>query len=170
MTQRRPSLVVELQRATHAVGVRLEARLDRLGVSQGEIHVLALLADRTHHTVGELQRHVLHRPSTLTGLLDRLEQRGWVARTVNREDRRSYLISITPRGRAAAAAALRAIRAIEQSASRRVTARDLSGFLAVAHALSEDEVPAGRTDEFSGSPRSDSAKASTRRSARHEKS
>ena len=159
------SLVVELQRATHAVGLRLERRLARTGLSQGDVHVLALLADGGPHTVGELQRHVLHRPSTLTGLLDRLEQRGWVRRSVNRDDRRSYLVSITPSGQAAARSAVRAIAEVERGVTQRASARDVAGFLAVARALSEHG--GASTDEFSTRARSDLANAKNPRSARH---
>src|SRR6202035_1003850 len=86
---REPLLVLHLQRATHAVGMRLEAELAGIGVNQGEAHVLALLADSAPHTVGELQRGLNHRPSTLSGILDRLEGRGLVTRTLNATDRRS---------------------------------------------------------------------------------
>src|SRR5438874_12519229 len=42
----------QLQRTA---GVRLEELLTDVGLSQGETHVLALLADGAAHTVGELQ-------------------------------------------------------------------------------------------------------------------
>jgi MarR family transcriptional regulator, organic hydroperoxide resistance regulator len=137
----RRSLVIELQRATHAVGVRLEAELASAGISQGEAHVLSLLADRKRHPVGELQRHLLHRPSTLTGLLDRLELRGWITRTVNPDDRRSYLVSATVSGRRAAAAVTRANSAIEREVTGALSVRDVDGFLAVAGALSGESAP-----------------------------
>lgn len=38
--------------------------------------------------------------STLTRLLDGLEARGYVTRTVNRDDRRSFMVSITDAGKA----------------------------------------------------------------------
>jgi hypothetical protein len=39
-------VIIELQRATHAAGVRLEQLLTDVGLSQGETHVLALLWSR----------------------------------------------------------------------------------------------------------------------------
>jgi DNA-binding MarR family transcriptional regulator len=134
------SLIVELQRATHAVGVRLEAGLADVGVSQGEAHVLSLLADRKQHTVGELQRYLLHRPSTLTGVLDRLEQRGWITRTVNSDDRRSYLVAVTATGQRAARAAVRSMSEIEREATARLGASEVSAFFSVTHALSGDDM------------------------------
>src|ERR1700678_991175 len=76
-------LVFELRPSTHAAGVRVEALLADAGVSQGEAHVLALLADGTAHTVGDLQRGLAHRPSTLSGILDRLQGRELIRGAVN---------------------------------------------------------------------------------------
>lgn len=130
-------LILELQRATHAAGVRLEALLTDVGLTQGEAHVLALLADGTAHTVGELQRGLGHRPSTLSGILDRLEARGLIRRALNDTDRRSFLISLTRSGRAAARTVIEALRTVEHSAVENVAARDVAGFYAVARALVE---------------------------------
>jgi MarR family transcriptional regulator, organic hydroperoxide resistance regulator len=135
-----PALVLLLQRATHAVGVQLEARLAAAGVSQGEAHVLALLADGQEHAVGELQRGLNHRPSTLSGILDRLEGRGLVTRTLNDADRRSLLVALTRTGRETARAVVEALRAVEAAAGRRVSARDLAGFRAVVTALGDPQV------------------------------
>lgn len=130
-----PLLVVALQRATHAAGVKLEALLADTGVSQGEAHVLALLADGGEHAVGELQRGLAHRPSTLSGLLDRLEGRGLIRRALNEADRRSFLISLTRSGRVAARAVLEALRAIEHEALAGASARDRAGFISVTRAF-----------------------------------
>jgi DNA-binding MarR family transcriptional regulator len=132
-----PLLVVELQRATHAAGVRLETLLAESGVSQGEAHVLALLADGGEHTVGDLQRGLAHRPSTLTGILDRLEQRKLVRRTLNDADRRSFLVRLTKPGRGAARAVVGALQAVEDQAVKGVNARDRVGFLAVARSFED---------------------------------
>lgn|GEM_PF-574106 len=126
-----PTLVIALQRATHAAGVRMESLLAEAGVSQGEAHVLALLADGGEHAVGELQRGLGHRPSTLSGILDRLETRGLVSRALNGADRRSFLIRLTRSGRVAARAVTGALHAIEQDVLAGVSARDAAGFYAV---------------------------------------
>jgi MarR family transcriptional regulator, organic hydroperoxide resistance regulator len=106
-----------------------------IGVSQGDAHILALLADGTSHTVGELQRGLGHRPSTLSGILDRLEARGLIRRALNEEDRRSFLISLTKAGRDAAGTVLDVLRTVERRVLIDVPARDLAGFYAVTRAL-----------------------------------
>jgi DNA-binding MarR family transcriptional regulator len=130
-------LVIELQRATHAAGVRVEVLLADAGVSQGEAHVLALLADGTAHTVGDLQRGLAHRPSTLSGILDRLEARKLIRRALNGADRRSFLVTLTRSGRVAARTVVKALQSVEDQAMRGVAARDRAGFLAVAHAFED---------------------------------
>jgi DNA-binding MarR family transcriptional regulator len=132
-----PRVIIELQRATHVAGVRLEELLTDAGLSQGEAHVIALLADGAEHTVGELQHDLGHRPSTLSGILDRLESRALIRRELNDADRRSFLISLTRSGRAAARTVIDVLQTIEQSALKDVAARDVAGFHAVARALAE---------------------------------
>lgn len=134
-------MILELQRATHAAGVRLEELLADAGLSQGEAHVVALLADGASHTVGEVQRGLGHRPSTLSGILDRLESRGLIQRSLNDADRRSFLIRLTRSGLVAARKVVAALREIEATALEHVPARDLTGFHAVAKALAERSTP-----------------------------
>lgn len=131
----RPPLVLDLQRATHAVGLRVEAELADLQISQGEAHVLAALAGGGAHTVGELQRSLGHRPSTLSGILDRLEGRGLLERSLNPDDRRSLLVALTRRGGAVASRVERAVARVGTRAAARVTPADVAGFLAVTRAL-----------------------------------
>ena len=128
-------LLIELQRATHATGLRLDEILASVGVSQGEAHVLALLHDRTPKTVGELQRGLGHRPSTLSGILDRLESRTLIRRSLNAADRRSFLVSLTRGGRDVADVVVAELRSVERDALAHVSARDRAGFYAVTRTL-----------------------------------
>jgi DNA-binding MarR family transcriptional regulator len=103
-----------MQRAVHVLGLHLEAALADLALSQGEIHVLSLLGHAGTVSVTELQRGVRHRPSTLTGILDRLAARGMAQRRINEADRRSNLIELTPQGRATAEQVLQAMADVER--------------------------------------------------------
>jgi DNA-binding MarR family transcriptional regulator len=120
----------------------LEELLTDVGLSQGEAHVLALLADGAAHTVGELQHDLGHRPSTLSGILDRLGSRGLIRRALNDADRRSFLISLTRPGRSAARTVIDVLQAIELSALEHVAPRDIAGFHVVARALVDRSTPA----------------------------
>ncbi len=144
MPHTRLQLVLDLQRATHAVGLSLEALLADVGLSQGEAHVLALLGDGTPRSVGELQRGLNHRPSTLTGILDRLEDRGLIRRTLNAADRRSLLVALTDAGRDVEADVERAVTMIERPILNRLAPGDLAAFRAVVEAVTE-EAPRSRS-------------------------
>lgn len=131
------SLVPPLHRATHRVGLHLQAARPALGLSQGEAHLLAELHEAGPSSVGALHRAFAHRRSTLTGILDRLEARGLVRRRVSPHDRRSFVVELTPRGRGHASRAHRRLSRLEAAVRRRVGAADLRGFAAVVRALEE---------------------------------
>jgi DNA-binding MarR family transcriptional regulator len=130
-------LVPPIHRATHRIGLYLsDANAD--GLSQGEAHILALLASAAPATIADLHRGLAHKRSTLTSILDRLTDRGLITRTVGTEDRRTFLIAPTARGRAVAAQVKRHLADLEQAVARRVTASDVSAFLRVVAAVEEE--------------------------------
>ena len=132
------TLVPPVHRATHRIGLFLAATRPALGLSQGEAHLLAELHAAGTSSPGALHRAFAHRRSTLTGILDRLEERGLVRRRLRPEDRRSFALELTPRGRGLAARTARRLEALERAVRRRVTAADLRGFTAVVEALAEE--------------------------------
>src|SRR5678816_2098305 len=94
----RLQLVPFVHRTTHRIGLYLEAAETPLGLSQGEAHLLAHLAEAGPCSVAELHRAFAHKRSTLTSYLDRLEARGDVTRDVRPEDRRSFTVRLTRGG------------------------------------------------------------------------
>jgi MarR family transcriptional regulator, organic hydroperoxide resistance regulator len=95
-------LIADWQRVTHRLLAALDDELAHLGLSAAEVNLLACLAEAEPQTVSALGAATGQRPSTLTGVLDRLERRGLVARRPNPADRRSTLIALTSPGRDAA--------------------------------------------------------------------
>jgi len=134
---RRLALVPGVHRATHRIGLWLEAAEPPLGVTQGEAHLLAHLAEEGPCAVGELHRAFAHKRSSLTSSLDRLEGNGHLVRSPHPADRRSFLVSLTPAGSAAAVRVHRRLAALEAAALRRVGAREVQAFRAVLEALQE---------------------------------
>ena len=132
-----PGLILALHRATHATLHALAGRLVALGLGSAEINVLAVLADGRDRNVGALAAATATKAGTLTSVLDRLAGKGYVSRELDPGDRRSFLVSLTPRGREAADAVRAAIADLEQAARSMVRAADLAGFHAVAGALAE---------------------------------
>lgn len=126
-----------IHRATHRIGLYL-ATLREDGLSQGEAHILALLASSGPATIAELHRGLAHKRSTLTSILDRLAGRGFVTREVGADDRRTFLITPTARGRRAAARVHRCLADLERAVARRITNDEVRAFKKVVAAV-EDE-------------------------------
>ena len=91
-------LIAEWQRVTHHLLAALDDELADLGLSAAETNVLACFAGAPARAVRELVAATGQRPSTLTGVLDRLERRGLIARAPHPDDRRSVLVHLTATG------------------------------------------------------------------------
>jgi DNA-binding MarR family transcriptional regulator len=114
------------------------AHLPDEGLSQGEAHILALLATSGPSPIADLHRGLAHKRSTLTSILDRLAGRGFITRDVGESDRRTFLITPTAKGRRAATRVHAHLTALERAVARRVSAADVKAFMKVVSAV-EDE-------------------------------
>jgi len=140
-------LILEVHRATHRIGLFLEAAEPPLDVSQGEAHLLAWLLEAGDSPMSALHAAFAHKRSTLTSYVDRLEEKKLVRRELRAEDRRSFQVSLTAAGKALAARVHRHLEALEAAALGAVGERDVEGFTKVLAALiseSEGEAPRAR--------------------------
>ena len=89
-----------LGRAGHLCRERMDFRLSRYEVTPAQTHLLLYLQD---HGGEADQRAVTEflkvKPSTANGILDRLEEKGMVTRSVSGRDARRRLIALTEKGR-----------------------------------------------------------------------
>lgn len=108
--------VLALQRTTHALLGCLAERLAAWQLSGSEITVIANLAVHEGCMMSVLSKEAGIRPSTLTGTLDRLVERGLVERVSRTHDRRSVFVTLTPSGREAGAHIKRVIGELEEAA------------------------------------------------------
>ncbi|MEU3352862.1 MarR family transcriptional regulator [Streptomyces sp. NPDC037389] len=131
------SALLALQRATHATLQLIAAELVDLDLTPSEINALANLADGRGRTVSELGAATGTRPTTLTGVLDRLERRGHITRGTRAGDRRSVLIELTPTGRLTAGTIQQTLTALERRALERLSPAEVAGFHAALRALTE---------------------------------
>jgi DNA-binding MarR family transcriptional regulator len=129
--------VLGLQRATHHTLHALSAALAGLHLSAAEINALANLGEGGTLNIRQLSERTGTRASTLTSLLDRLENRGYLARELDPADRRSFRLPLTETGQAVAAQVLAAIANLERNALSRLDATQLAGYHAVIAALQE---------------------------------
>jgi len=132
------ALIPAVHRAAHRVGLWLEREVAP-DVSQAENHVLAHLAAAGPSTVAALHASLAHRRSTLTHVLDRLEERGWARRAVTAGDRRSFTVSLTPGGARAARKAHAALAKLERDALAGLSAARVAEIAAVLDRLAAAE-------------------------------
>jgi DNA-binding MarR family transcriptional regulator len=107
-------------------------------LTQGEAHILALLAHSRRANVADLHRGLAHKRSTLTSILDRLARRGLITRAVGETDRRTFVVKLTAKGRKLAKRVQRHLSALERAVVRRVSATDINGFNRVVAALEQE--------------------------------
>jgi DNA-binding MarR family transcriptional regulator len=132
------SALLALQRATHATLQTLAAELVDLDLTPSETNALANLADGRGRTVSELGAAIGTKPTTLTGVLDRLERRGHITRGTLAGDRRSVLIELTPTGRATADTITATLGDLERRALAHLSPDTVAAFHEVLRALTEE--------------------------------
>jgi MarR family transcriptional regulator, organic hydroperoxide resistance regulator len=84
----------------HALQRRSKWMAQTHGVTAPQRLVLRVIERGPGVSAGRLAKILKLHPSTLTGVIRRLERRGLIARQVDRADRRRALLTITARGRA----------------------------------------------------------------------
>ncbi len=90
----------------------IEAELEPLGLTTAQFVVFNSIALGKGRTIGEFCRLLGYDSGAMTRLLDRIENKGLVRRINNPEDRRSYLIELTPRSEALFPMARKRVRSV----------------------------------------------------------
>jgi len=129
------TLVPQLYRAAHALGLLTEASVD--GITSAESHILSKLAEGGELTVSALHQAFGHRRSTLTSILNRLADRGFITRDIADHDRRTVVVRVTRVGRAAARRSYEALRAFEDAVERMTQPAERAGFARILQAMEE---------------------------------
>ena len=102
-----------LARASHLISSEFHAVVEASGLSLMEWRVMASLSGKQALSVGELSNIVLAKQPTVTKLVGRMEETGWVKRCDATHDKRQSLVSLTPLGRRKVAPLLNRARAHE---------------------------------------------------------
>jgi DNA-binding MarR family transcriptional regulator len=98
-------LCLHVQRAARALARRFDDALRPVGLTQGQFSLLTSLNRAEPPTIGAVATLLALDRTTLTANLKPLERRGLVKVKVDREDKRSRRLIMTPAGRAVLAAA-----------------------------------------------------------------
>jgi MarR family transcriptional regulator, organic hydroperoxide resistance regulator len=83
----------------HALDVRSKRMVKTVGVTGPQRLVIRIVGQKPHRTASEIAAILGMHPSTLTGLLARLEARDMLAREADPDDRRRARVSLTAAGR-----------------------------------------------------------------------
>lgn len=125
-----------LHRAMRQIALWFEERMpDGLAASEG--HLLTYLLSYAPCPVSELVRVFGSKHSTMTSVLDRLEARGLVERKDNPNDRRSFHVALTRKGKTAAEKVNVLVQELEGAIDARVNERAQAGFRKVIEAVGE---------------------------------
>src|SRR5882757_5353047 len=83
----------------HALDVRSKRMAKTLGVTGPQRLVIRVLGRSPEMTASDIAETLGMHPSTLTGILSRLEGHGMIERKVDEADRRRARFRLTPRGK-----------------------------------------------------------------------
>jgi len=89
-----------LRGITRAVSLYSRKLYTRQRITSPQLVCLLVIAEEQSITASEIARRVHLSPSTMVGILDRLEANGLVVRQRNRRDRRTVSITLSRAGRA----------------------------------------------------------------------
>lgn len=92
-------ILTKTQQKVHRL---FKAELAAYGVTPGQYAVLKCLGDNNGLTAKQIAERLALDGSTITGLLDRLEQKALIAKHVDPHDRRALQVLLTEQGRALA--------------------------------------------------------------------
>ena len=100
VSKQRLRLWLRLLRSSRAIEARLRERLrTKFAITLPQFDVMAALARReSGMTMTELSRHLMVSNGNVTGIIDRLVGEKLVLRQAPANDRRSYIVRLTPKG------------------------------------------------------------------------
>ncbi len=109
-------------------------RTQAAGFDLTPVQFAALDAIRSHPGTDQARvaELIAYDRATIGGVIDRLEQKGWVRRVVSERDRRARELSLTAEGARILAALLPVVRALQDEILQPLSAAERARFLALA--------------------------------------
>ncbi|MEO1210032.1 MAG: MarR family transcriptional regulator [Cyanobacteria bacterium J06638_20] len=92
--------VRELVRTYQSFSSYSEAFVREHGLTPSQFDVIATLGNTNGLSMGDIGEKTLITKGTLTGVVDRLEKKGWVMREIPPDNRRSVIVRLTTDGEA----------------------------------------------------------------------
>ena len=129
----RAQFVSQLHAAYRVLSRLVENALGEIASADG--HLLSYVYRYGPCTVGTLGDVFGIKGATLTGQLDRLEKRRLLKRVANPDDRRSFLVSVTPKGKTLVRRIGEQVMKLETEVRGKVADHDYRSFLKVIEAI-----------------------------------
>lgn len=98
-TREAADVVNHLRRLFKAIQEHSKAILRKTGLSGPQVWALTILRAEPELSLGDLAERLFAHPSTVSGIVDRLQKRGAVRRVTDPLDGRGIRLSLTPLGR-----------------------------------------------------------------------
>lgn len=118
------------QRSTQVFSQRTQAA----GFDLTPVQFAALDAIHAHPATDQARvaELIAYDRATIGGVIDRLEQKGWIRRIVSERDRRARELSLTPEGRRIRSALLPIVRDVQDEILQSLSGADRARFLKLA--------------------------------------
>lgn len=137
---KRPSALEFLRRLwglDHALESASKLMIRDLGVSGPQRVVLRLVSEAGEMGPGEIAEQMMHHPATVSSLLKRLEDAGYIERRESGKDRRRTVVVVTETGRVLGSRTKGTIEARVASVLRSQDPADIDACMRVIGALTE---------------------------------
>ena len=92
-------IMQSLRRIFKAIQVYSQEVSQNFGITGPQLWALKILSINGSLPLGQLSQKMYLHPSTISGVVDRLEQKGYVVRDRGHEDRRVVMVQLTPKGK-----------------------------------------------------------------------
>ncbi len=122
----------------HALDVRSKRMMQTIGVTGAQRLVIRIVGQAPGQTASEIASTLGKHPSTLTGVLARLEERGLLVRKADLVDRRRARFTLTSAGKKIDAQRKGTVEAATRRALGRVDHGSVEGTLELVQALVEE--------------------------------
>ena len=130
-----------LGQANHALYREFDGHVRAAGLTSIEWRVLATLHDGEPLTISQLAHEVLSKQPTVTKLVQRMAEQGWLALRGDPADQRRTLVSATPAGRRLVRPLVDKARAHEAKLLRSMGASEKAALLKLLHRLTHGAHP-----------------------------
>lgn len=128
-------IIFQIRRLMQAGSMYTKELNKKYQVSAAQLNCLIALYENGPLSSSNIARHIFVKPSTVTGIIDRLEQKGLAKRTRQSLDRRVITIELTPEGHNLAENAPPPIQQKIMDGLRSISTEDAEGILHGLQAL-----------------------------------